>query len=132
MKNAREKKRRDYARERRPAWGNSDKSARKGIPRSKQLDAKAQRQQRRQLTRVTLCESEDDIWAVEANYLSASKRQRRGGFRKWGDISLGEWLEVQAQRREIRWGRRIELRKRRSLLPEVCPSCGRTLFGTRR
>lgn len=81
MKNSHQKKQRDYANERRGEWVTSYKGDRRCVRRGKRRSAKYQRQLRNQLDNISHCRSEDNMWAVEADYLSKAKQQRVQGFK---------------------------------------------------
>jgi len=98
-----EKKQLSYERDRRDAYGESDKGSRKAIPRRKREAVRAYRRATKEplsMKRSTI--DRDAAEAVELRVLGV----RRRGWRKFPDIPLGEYIKRQEAARRSRAGRK--------------------------
>jgi hypothetical protein len=92
-----EKKALSYARDRRNAFGENDKSSRKAIPLRKRLVNRANRHAARQ----QLSEVGDRVTAERADRIEERVQGTKPKtWRKWPDEPLGQVLERKRQRRE--------------------------------
>lgn len=89
-----EKKAKSYKHDRRNAYGESDKGSRKSIPRNKAISRRQLRRIGKQL--VQLEEANDINENVEAKLKSVGRK----AWKKYPDVSLGEFLEHQKVKRE--------------------------------
>ena len=98
-----EKKQLSYARDRRNDYGENDKASRKAIPLHKRKVVRAYRK----LTKQQLPKNVHEVAPDEADVIDARVASvRRGEWRKFPDIPLGEFIERQRTRRRNAYGRR--------------------------
>jgi hypothetical protein len=91
-----EEKALSYARDRRYAYGNNSKAARKAVPRRKRWVNKANRRAEQQF----LAEARGMVDATHAEEVEQRLRGRpRKRWRKWPDMPLGRVLEHRRQPR---------------------------------
>jgi len=90
-----EEKALSYAKDRRCAYGNNSKAARKAVPRRKRWVNKANRHVEQQF----LAEARGPVDAIRAEDIQDRLRGKRPKrWRKWPDMPLGELLELRRQR----------------------------------
>jgi hypothetical protein len=90
-----EEKALSYARDRRYAYGNNSKAARKAVPRRKRWVNKANRHAEQQF----LAEIRGPVDAIQAEDMEDRLRGKRPKrWRKWPDMPLGKLLELRRQR----------------------------------
>jgi hypothetical protein len=90
-----EEKALSYAKDRRYAYGNSNKAARRAVPRRKRSVNKANRHAAQQF----LAEARGPVDVIRAEGVEDRLHGRRPKrWRKWPDIPLGRLLELRRQR----------------------------------
>jgi hypothetical protein len=90
-----EEKALSYARDRRYAYGNNSKAARKAVPRRKRWVNKANRHAEQQF----LAEIRGPVDAIQAEDMEDRLRGKRPKrWPKWPDMPLGKLLELRRQR----------------------------------
>ncbi len=106
----RENKRLSYSKDRRNAYGESDKGSRKIIPLRKAQSWRKLRQGQRQALVVSWRAGVDPI---DMGLLSqeAYDIANRGRYRKHSDMALGQFIRHQERRRRHRTGRKAKLRQ---------------------
>jgi hypothetical protein len=111
MKTPQEKKRLSLAKDRRNAYGESNKGSRIAIPLNKASQIRAERRaQNRQLLNASTASDEDELTAVENGVRSTSPRP----WRKMPDAPLGKVLEWKLQRRRESVGAKLARKRRRA------------------
>jgi hypothetical protein len=90
-----EEKALSYGKDRRYAYGNNSKAARKAVPRRKRWVNKANRHADQQVL-VEVQGSADADWAE--NIEERLRGRRPKSWRKWPDMPLGQMLELRRQR----------------------------------
>ena len=106
-----EKKALSYARDRRPAYGESDKGARKTEPRRKAIETRQDRRKTDQALAAIPALDEAAMDAAESDARHATNRV--GGWRKVPDLALGEYVQRHLRGREERAGRKQASKARR-------------------
>ncbi len=107
VKNPQEKKKLSYSKDRRNAYGESDKGSRKSIPKNKRSSIHAERSKEIKLKQILTGDLEEDyISKLESDINSETKLKKLQGFKKYPDQSLKEHVENQQSKREIRYGRK--------------------------
>src|SRR5690349_8630105 len=90
-----EEKALSYAKDRRYAYGNNSKAARKAVPRRKRWVNKANRHAEQQF----LARARGPVDVIRAESVEDRLRMRRPKrWRKWPDMPLGRQLELRRQR----------------------------------
>ncbi|MCW8883648.1 MAG: hypothetical protein OQK12_00165 [Motiliproteus sp.] len=109
IKNPQENKALSYAKDRRNAYGENDKSSRKNIRKNKRLKARAERSSQGKLKNLSAHSLDDDYALdVEADVNAALKKKRAFGFRKMPDQSLKDHIDQQKRKGRERKGRRAD------------------------
>jgi hypothetical protein len=104
MRSPREDKALSYAKDRRYAYGNNSKAARKAVPRRKRWVNRANRHAEQQV----LSEARGTVDAIRAADVEQRLRGRQPKrWRKWPDMPLGIVLERRRQRAEDDMGGRV-------------------------
>ena len=106
-----DKKALSYARDRRPAYGESDKGARKTVPRRKAIENRHDRRKTDQALAAIPALDEAAAELVESSARHATNRI--GGWRKVPDMVLGEYVDRHLRGREDRAGRKQASKARR-------------------
>lgn len=96
-----EKKRLSYAKDRRNAYGENDKSSRKNIPRSRQRAHRASRRVAATILHAATGRPDESVVEVAEQRLLGT-RPRTWRWRKSPDFPLGEYLEYTLRRRQQR------------------------------
>lgn len=99
-KSPQEKKALSYAHDRRNAYGNNDKAARKAIPARKATENRHSRRKAAQALGDLEALDEAGLDLVESSL--KHDVERVGGWTKGADVPLSEFLDVQAKRRSAR------------------------------
>jgi hypothetical protein len=97
-----EKKRLSYLKDCRPSYGNSDKAARKAVPRRKAIQNRHDRHAAKQSLVVMPDRTELDADLIESSLVHDVYRV--GGWRKGADTPLGEVVKSQKEARISRMG----------------------------
>lgn len=116
VKYPQDKKRLSYSRDRRNAYGESSKGSRKSIRRNKRLSSQAERSKNAKLKSLIKRVFDSDYAVeVENDLKSAIKLRRAQGFRKYPDLPLGEYIELQKRKRAKRFGRKASAKLKRKV-----------------
>jgi len=108
VKNPQEKKRLSYSKDRRNAYGENDKASRKSIRSNKRATSQAERSKNNKLRSLFTGKFDDDhADEVEIDIRSALKLRRVRGFKKYPDLPLKEYIELQNRKRNKRIGRKV-------------------------
>ena len=107
VKNPQEKKALSYEKDRRNAYGESDKGSRKSIRKNKRINARSERAKEQKLASIPTDTPEADLVVeIESKVRDETKSKRLKGFRKYPDAPLKEHVEEQKARRIARYGRK--------------------------
>jgi len=116
VKNPQDKKKLSYSRDRRNAYGESDKGSRKTIRRNKRISIQAERSKKAKLSSLVYRKFDEDYAGqVENDFKSAIKLRRLRGFRKYPDLPLGEYIDLQKRKRGNRYGRKAKVKRSRNI-----------------
>lgn len=116
-KTPQEKKALSYAKDRRNNYGENDKSSRKNIPLSKSLQKRAYRKSANQILQNVKGETAIEDLEILENEVKSVKK---GNWKKYPDVPLGEIVEQQLEWRKKHTGKgKTSLKKIREILKNL-------------